>query len=60
LASFKTALHWSRSCDFSPKFLMPIVIKSSTESNHLILGLPTWAPSSLFRVDLLQGFCSAF
>jgi hypothetical protein len=59
-ASFMIACHWSWSCDFRLQFLMPIVFRSSsTESSHLIAGLPTrWVPSGLCRVNFLQGFCS--
>jgi hypothetical protein len=42
LASFTIALHWSRYCDFRLKFPAFIIFESSsTESSHLIAGMPT-------------------
>jgi hypothetical protein len=54
------ACRWSRFCDFRLQFLTPIVFtSSSTESSHLIAGLPTHqVPSALRRVNFLQEFCS--
>jgi hypothetical protein len=59
LAFSTIALHWSRSCvRLSFCVSKPIVFRS-TESSHVVAGLPThWVLSTLRRVNSLQGFCS--
>jgi hypothetical protein len=56
LASFTFALHWSWSCQFRLQFVRPIIFKSSsTESSHLISGLPVCrVPSGLCTINFLQ------
>jgi hypothetical protein len=59
LASFMIACYWSLSWGFCLQFLMPIIfISYSTESSHLIAGLPACeVPFGLCNINFFQEFC---